>query len=400
MINLSVAAGVYESYNTDPLTLAAQARGRSGHRRRHRGRQLRPERRRAAAVRRHHVAGQRALGADRRRFQPQGHDHAQTTIEVAPSVRAARASSTTRPSPTGRAGCRDRIACRVRACSFATHPNARLWGTRRYRAAAISEPERHEHGRAGGCRNRRPDAPGKPDADAESGEGDSAYTAEHSTRYNDLTQGAGFLNARGAVHLAKLFASGDSVPADSSGIDPTPWNRTSTGATIVSAAACSSPDANAWRPDVTWGAARPTRAKHRLGHACGEMTAAQRFEASNSDEDNIVWGTSCANAHAATSCGVQARKTTSSGARRCGGDDCSSSVWGTECARRTMRQRRVGRLSERRQHRLGHASAPTTRTTSCGERSMKPPTRVGRKGRPALRYIGHCFASPPIRDAA
>ena len=49
VINLSVAAGVYESYNTDPLTLAARARGRRGHRGRHRRGQSRPRRDRAAA---------------------------------------------------------------------------------------------------------------------------------------------------------------------------------------------------------------------------------------------------------------------------------------------------------------------------------------------------------------
>src|SRR5204862_3320609 len=47
------------------------------------------------------------------------------------------------------------------------------------------------------------------------------YTAEHRSRYNDLTQGAGFLNARGAVQLAKSFA-GD--PGAAAAKDPTPWN--------------------------------------------------------------------------------------------------------------------------------------------------------------------------------
>ena len=43
VVNLSVATGVYESYNTDPLTLAAQACGRRGNRRGRGGRQPRPQ---------------------------------------------------------------------------------------------------------------------------------------------------------------------------------------------------------------------------------------------------------------------------------------------------------------------------------------------------------------------
>ena len=42
VVNLSVATGVYESYNTDPLTLAAKRAVDAGHRRRRRRRQPRP----------------------------------------------------------------------------------------------------------------------------------------------------------------------------------------------------------------------------------------------------------------------------------------------------------------------------------------------------------------------
>ena len=51
------------------------------------------------------------------------------------------------------------------------------------------------------------------------------YTAEHKARYNDLTQGAGFLNARGAVQVAKAFAANASSPALGNVTDPTPWNK-------------------------------------------------------------------------------------------------------------------------------------------------------------------------------
>ena len=73
VVNLSVATGVYESYNTDPLTLAARARRRGRHRRRGCGGQQRPRSRSGRTQsRRHHGAGQRAVGADRRRVEPHG----------------------------------------------------------------------------------------------------------------------------------------------------------------------------------------------------------------------------------------------------------------------------------------------------------------------------------------
>ncbi len=57
-----------------PADARGQARRRRRHRRRHRGRQPRARTANGAdAVRRHHGAGQRALGADRRRVQHRGH---------------------------------------------------------------------------------------------------------------------------------------------------------------------------------------------------------------------------------------------------------------------------------------------------------------------------------------
>jgi subtilisin family serine protease len=112
------------------------------------------------------------------------------------------------------------------------------------------------------------------------------YTAEAHANYNDLTQGAGFLNARGAVEAARA-ATG--APVDASA-DPTPWsgqviwgNHRLSGDAVGAIAA-----AGAWSADVTWGA--------------GSVLATAAPDAEN---DNIVWGTEC------------------------GGADCNSIVWGT-----------------------------------------------------------------------
>ena len=99
VVNLSVAAGVFESYNTDLLTLAAKravdggivvvaAAGNAG--RNPQGRN---------AVRRHHGAGQCAVGVDGRRLQPHGDDRSRATTRSRRSARAVRRRSTARPSP-------------------------------------------------------------------------------------------------------------------------------------------------------------------------------------------------------------------------------------------------------------------------------------------------------------
>jgi subtilisin family serine protease len=101
------------------------------------------------------------------------------------------------------------------------------------------------------------------------------YTAETSPSFNDLEQGAGFLNAQGAVQLARHFAShprGSRYPTSSSWSKQIIWgNRKLTGGVIL-------PGATAWGLNIVWG------------------TLA---------DDNIVWGTLCA------------------------GGDCDNIVWGT-----------------------------------------------------------------------
>jgi len=92
------------------------------------------------------------------------------------------------------------------------------------------------------------------------------YTAQDYPQYNALTEGAGFLNARGAVDLAQFFRharAGDSFPK---GLG---WSRHIIWGNHLLANGMIMPTANAWAANVVWGASRD---------AVG---------------DNIVWGTSC-----------------------------------------------------------------------------------------------------------
>jgi serine protease AprX len=110
------------------------------------------------------------------------------------------------------------------------------------------------------------------------------FTAENRDQYTELAQGAGFLNARGAVELAQSLAAGGTLDPSAAHADPTPWSgHVIWGNHLVRGEALA---AGALGAGVTWGAA-------------GGLGASQ------DDDTNIVWGTEC------------------------GGADCGSVVWST-----------------------------------------------------------------------
>jgi serine protease AprX len=75
------------------------------------------------------------------------------------------------------------------------------------------------------------------------------YTAERRPRYEIAAQGAGFLNARGAVQLAmELTGERTQTP------DPTRWSRQILWGDTRVRGGVITMDANAWRPGVIWGA--------------------------------------------------------------------------------------------------------------------------------------------------
>lgn len=79
------------------------------------------------------------------------------------------------------------------------------------------------------------------------------FTAERHRDYDSLTQGAGFLNARGAVELARRFREGSAAAATG---DPVPWSRALIWGTGRTTGGMITPDANAWAAGVVWGASR------------------------------------------------------------------------------------------------------------------------------------------------
>ena len=92
------------------------------------------------------------------------------------------------------------------------------------------------------------------------------YTAQPYAGYSPLRQGAGFLNTLGAVRLARYFAghgAGEPVPVQ------TIWSRQIIWGSHRLKGGSIQPSANAWAANVVWGTAKT------LGD----------------DGDNIVWGT-------------------------------------------------------------------------------------------------------------
>src|SRR3954465_14374596 len=105
------------------------------------------------------------------------------------------------------------------------------------------------------------------------------YTSQEYAGYNSLRQGAGFLNTLGAVRLAKFYVSpraGDKVPTQKVWSRQIIWgNHRLTDGIMV-------PTANAWANNITWGAAK-TMGLSGDNVVWGTMA---------NDGDNVVWGTS------------------------------------------------------------------------------------------------------------
>jgi len=162
------------------------------------------------------------------------------------------------------------------------------------------------------------------------------YTAQRYKGYNALEQGAGFLNALGAVRLAKFYAThhvGDKLP-----VQPV-WSRQLIWGNHVLQGGYLNPRGNAWAPTVVWGSAKTlgdTGDNIVWGTECaggcdnivwgtaddrgdnivwgtaaddnivwGTAADGDNIVWGTSDDDNIVWGTDC------------------------GGADCDNIVWGT-----------------------------------------------------------------------
>ena len=315
VINLSVAAGVYESYNTDPLTLAAKRAVRAG-----------------VVV----VTAAGNLGRNAQRAIQYGGITAPGNAPWVLTVGASSHNGTVNrnddsmaafssrgPSFIDYAAKPDLVAPGVGIESladatstlFATHPTARLWGT----LDTATQP----YLSLSGTSMAAPVVTGtvalmmqaNPALTPNLVKAILQYTAEHKSRYDDLTQGAGFLNARGAVQLARSFANG----GDHAVVDPTPWNKHINWGNHRIGGGVLRPDANAWGANVIWGSsATDEGGTVILGTTCSAKACDNTVWNASSEDDTVVWGTS--NEERNIVWGTT-----------CGGADCHSVVWGVNC---------------------------------------------------------------------
>jgi len=286
VINLSVAAGVYESYTTDPLTLAAKRAVDAG-----------------LVV----VSAAGNLGKNKH-GQPQSGGigapgNAPWVITVGASSHmgtvdrsddTVAAFSSRGPTAIDNQAKPDLVAPGVGIESlgeagttlYDTKPLMRLWGT----VQTATEP----YLSLSGTSMASPVVSGtialmlqaNPSLTPNLVKAILEFTAETHVEYNGLTEGAGFLNARGAVELSQKMVSGPAafdanLPQD----DPTPWGRhVIWGNTLIGGDALA---AVALGTDVSWGA---TAVQGTSVVSSAEVDVAGPSTATGAG--NIVWGTS------------------------------------------------------------------------------------------------------------
>jgi hypothetical protein len=139
------------------------------------------------------------------------------------------------------------------------------------------------------------------------------YTSQIYSSYDLLTQGAGFLNAQGAVALARYFAAPTEMyPSDTDWGRQLIWaNRQLRGGRLTS-------DANAWPTGVVWGAPLTPNGQNVVwgviessggwttwGTACADPSCST-FVWGGSGARNVVWGAKCGGADCVGSWNVEA----------------------------------------------------------------------------------------------
>ena len=308
VINLSVAAGVYESYTTDPLTLAAKRAVEAG----------------IVVVSAAGNLGKSADGAVQHGgvgapgnapwVITVGASSHNGTVDRSDDVVAS--FSSRGPTAIDRQAKPDLVAPGVGIESIAeagstlwnTKPLMRLWGT----VPTATEPYLSLSGTSMA-------APvvsatialmlqANPSLTPNLVKAILEFTAESHPRYDALTQGAGFLNARGAVELAQSVVAGAPAGAlnAAAGSRGGPewgrriiWGNQRVGGGRLAAAA------SAWRTDVMWGSTvTPEGTPVALGTRCAADEAGA--PADSTECSDTVWSAAGAGERIVTTCAAAA----------------------------------------------------------------------------------------------
>jgi serine protease AprX len=142
------------------------------------------------------------------------------------------------------------------------------------------------------------------------------YTAQPLPDYDALTAGAGLVNARGSVELALSFA-GVWTPPDP---DQPIWSGQIIWGNQMIGGGVLTPDANAWSTNVIWGVGR---APGWVNIVWGDICAGE--DCTSSGEGWSSWQTTCADAECATYTWGSGSSFNVVWGSECGGADCSAS---------------------------------------------------------------------------
>ena len=168
------------------------------------------------------------------------------------------------------------------------------------------------------------------------------YTAESNTNYNALTQGAGFVNSYGAVQLARFFRTAQQGSKLSM---PRTWSRQIIWGNHRITGGAIRPNANAFQPGTIWGAARDADGDNivwgtllkndgeNLVWGTADLLSADNLvwgTVRDSNGDNLVWGTSRSGDNLVW--GTLSGDDNIVWGTDCGGADCDNLVWGTSIA--------------------------------------------------------------------
>ena len=155
------------------------------------------------------------------------------------------------------------------------------------------------------------------------------YTAQADPDYDVLTQGAGFLNAKGAVELAAYLAAPETTPYPST----TDWSQHIVWGNFVVSGGTLTSSANAWATNVTWGATTTPGGQTIVWGLIG----GQSWQATNLTENpNAVWGPMCQGANCQVPWNAQAVSASDTEGDTVvwgtGDGEGDTVVWGTSCS--------------------------------------------------------------------
>jgi serine protease AprX len=126
------------------------------------------------------------------------------------------------------------------------------------------------------------------------------FTAEHRASESALAQGAGFVNVHGAIRMAKFFrqpTTASGVPGDTIEGEFIPWSEAMQWGNYRVVGGILLPGMNAWSDGVTWGTFKTpngkpvawgTNDRDNIVWSTGDR---QNIVWSTRDRDNIVWST-------------------------------------------------------------------------------------------------------------